>query len=351
MSRAGLARPRPTCPRARISCSAREHQRAGRADLDAVAAVDARRVGQRRRRARSEMWASKPRPATAIANVFCASVAARLDALVAEDALRVVAHVEVVVDLRRLRDRRRVGPKRSGSRRTRRCSASASGAVERSTDEPSSSSTSRRLVPDALACRCARPCRPRPAASTRARARASPRPRRRRRGTRSPASASRRSRASASRCRAAAGVEDRRALEHAHRPAVDRELDHALRARATARSREHLRDATTRGLDRVRRGLAEAADRRVAHHLRRARRAARSRRSTRAVRPPAASRQQRLLLPDGADAARHALAARLVAEERGDAQRAASTRSTRVVEDASRRPSRASRRRRARPRT
>ena len=54
------------------------------------------------------MWASNPRPATAIAKVFCQSVPQRLDALVAEDALRVVAHVELVVDLHRLGDRRGV---------------------------------------------------------------------------------------------------------------------------------------------------------------------------------------------------------------------------------------------------
>ena len=93
------------------------------------------------------MWASKPRPATVMANVFWRVDAARLDALVAEDALRVVAHVEVVVDLHRLRDRARVRRRSArAARRTRSMYASASGAVERSTDEPSSSSTSRRLV-------------------------------------------------------------------------------------------------------------------------------------------------------------------------------------------------------------
>ena len=59
-----------------------------------------------------EIRASKPRPATAIAKVFWASVAAGLDALVAEDAARVVADVEVVVDLDRLGDGLRDGARR-----------------------------------------------------------------------------------------------------------------------------------------------------------------------------------------------------------------------------------------------
>ena len=80
-----------------------EHQRAGRADADAVAAVDAGRVGERRgelgRDARVEA-APGHRDREGVLRVG----AAGLDALVAEDALRVVAHVEVVVDLDRLRD-------------------------------------------------------------------------------------------------------------------------------------------------------------------------------------------------------------------------------------------------------
>ena len=129
--------------------------------------------------------------------------AAGLDALVTEDALRVVAHVEVVVDLHRLRDGRRVWAEALGLRAVlARCSASASGAVERSTDEPSSSSTSRRLVRTRSRVGVHDHARPRPCASRRARACARPRPRRRRRGRRSPASACRRSRASACRCRA-----------------------------------------------------------------------------------------------------------------------------------------------------
>ena len=51
----------------------REHQRARRAHADAVAAVDARGFVQAATAYSVEMRASNPRPATAIANVFCAS--------------------------------------------------------------------------------------------------------------------------------------------------------------------------------------------------------------------------------------------------------------------------------------
>ena len=69
-----------------------------------------------------------------------------------------------------------------------------------------------------------------------------------------------------------AGVEDRRALEHADGLPVDLELDHARAAQerrhahVSAPFREDAEPAD-RGLDRARRGLAEAADRRVAHAL------------------------------------------------------------------------------------
>ncbi len=73
-------------------------------------------------------------------------LAARLDALVTEDALRVVAHVQVVVELRRLRDGCASGAEPLGVRVVALDVGEASGAVERSTDEPRSSITSRRLV-------------------------------------------------------------------------------------------------------------------------------------------------------------------------------------------------------------
>jgi hypothetical protein len=149
-----------------------EHQRAGRADADAVAAVDARRVGQRDvelgRDAGVEA-AAGDRDRERVLGVL----AARLDALVAEDALRVVADVEVVVDLDRLGDgggrRRRLGrvvvarararrARPAGGGRGRRAVAlgigvvaldvapvGTAGAVERSTDEPRNSSTILRL--------------------------------------------------------------------------------------------------------------------------------------------------------------------------------------------------------------
>ena len=82
-----------------------EHQRAGRADADAVAAVDARRFGQR-----DGLLGRDPRveaaPGDGDREGVLGLLAAGVDALVAEDALRVIADVEVVVDLRRLGDGR-----------------------------------------------------------------------------------------------------------------------------------------------------------------------------------------------------------------------------------------------------
>ena len=95
-----------------------EHQRAGRADADAVAAVDAGRLGQRH-----GLLGRDPGVEAAAGDGdrerVLGVLAARLDALVAEDALRVVADVELVVDLGRLarrspRPRRR--PARGGGR-------------------------------------------------------------------------------------------------------------------------------------------------------------------------------------------------------------------------------------------
>lgn len=53
-----------------------------------------------------ETCASNPRPAIAMTKLCC-HCSPHVDALVAEDALGVVAHVEVVVDLHRLGDGRR----------------------------------------------------------------------------------------------------------------------------------------------------------------------------------------------------------------------------------------------------
>src|SRR5206468_8398876 len=92
-------------PRARRAhvVLALEHEGAGRADADAVAAVDAGRVGQRH-----VGLGGDARVETAAGHGDRERVlgvdAARLHALVAEHALRVVAHVEIVVDLHRLRD-------------------------------------------------------------------------------------------------------------------------------------------------------------------------------------------------------------------------------------------------------
>ena len=102
-----------------------EHQRAGRADTDAVAAVDAGGVGQADvplgRDAGIEATAGD-----ADGEGVLGIDPAGLDALVAEDALGVVAHVELVVDLDRLGDggRRRcpraARARRPAARRARR---------------------------------------------------------------------------------------------------------------------------------------------------------------------------------------------------------------------------------------
>ena len=110
-------------PASRSSCSELEHQRAGRADRDAVAAVDARRVRQRvgvlGRDARVEAAAGD-----GDGEGVLPLVAAGVDALVTEDALGVVAHVEVVVDLDRLRARsRRSGRRAPRGGRCARCRA------------------------------------------------------------------------------------------------------------------------------------------------------------------------------------------------------------------------------------
>ena len=202
----------------------REHQRAGRAHRDAVAAVHAGRLGQRiGELGRDPCVESAPRDGDR--ERVLPLLAAGVDALVTEDALGVVAHVEVVVDLdRRVHrgGRLAVGllvvtrplAVAVGVRRRRRAVARRVRVVARRGNRRrrgSSRGRSRRPGTPSPSCgcggparsRCARPCRPRRGASTRAPGLARPRARRRRRGRRSPAAASRRSRASACRCPAA----------------------------------------------------------------------------------------------------------------------------------------------------
>ena len=186
-----------------------EHQRARRADADAVAAVDAGGLGQRRgelgRDARVEAAAGDGDRERVLR-----LDAAGLDALVAEDALRVVADVEVVVDLDGLGDRRgRPGADRRGGgpgmaasrcarggrrrgraearRDPRRSAPSSPGPrARRTTGRPRRPGTRGRACATGARARCrsGRSSSARPGASRRARARASPRPRRRRRGRR-----------------------------------------------------------------------------------------------------------------------------------------------------------------------
>ena len=106
------------------------------------------------------------------------------------------------------------------------------------------------------------------ARARRGRACARPRPRRRRRGRRSPASACRRSRASASRCRAA------RQASRIVEPSVTLTAWPSIVSSTSSGAAtgswscgEHS-EVHHRGCDGVRGGLAETADRRVAHHLR-----------------------------------------------------------------------------------
>src|SRR5712691_9118849 len=75
-----------------------EHQRAGRADADAVAAVDAGRVWKRCAELGRYVGVEPTAGDAQRERVLCVD-AARLDALVAEDAARVVAHIQLVVDL------------------------------------------------------------------------------------------------------------------------------------------------------------------------------------------------------------------------------------------------------------
>ena len=125
---------------------------------------------------------------------------------------------------------------------------------------------------------------------------------------------------------AAARVEQRRALGHPHRRAVDLHVDQAPRGFQEYRghrspppwSRVPMRPSLTADCTRRQRGLAEAADRRVPGDRadvgqQRELGRGRARRGRRRAQPG-----HQLLLADGADPAGHALAAGLVAEEPGD---------------------------------
>ena len=157
MSVCGLAGLVPRAGFAQVVLGA-EHQRAGRAHGDAVAAVHAGGLGQRVGVLGGDAGVEAA-PGHGDRERVLVLLAARLDALVAEDALGVVAHVEVVVDLGRLvhgggglrrraardgrcacgRARGRAAPA-GRSARGARCSAAgtpaAAGVIERSTDEP-----------------------------------------------------------------------------------------------------------------------------------------------------------------------------------------------------------------------
>ena len=91
-----------------------EHQRAGGANADAVAAIDASRIGQRNVKLRGNVGreaATRHGNGKSILRVY----AAGFHALVAENAFGVVADVKIVVDFYRLGDRGAgMRPKRSG---------------------------------------------------------------------------------------------------------------------------------------------------------------------------------------------------------------------------------------------
>ena len=96
-------------PACRMLYSLREHQRAGGADPDAVAAVHAGRVGQADVELGGDPGVEAPagdRDGEGVLGIL----AAGLHALVAQDAARVVADVAVVVVLDRLGDRLGRGP-------------------------------------------------------------------------------------------------------------------------------------------------------------------------------------------------------------------------------------------------
>ena len=108
--RVGLRLPRlvPGAGLAQLVLAA-EHQRPGRTDADAVAAIDARGIGQRDIGLGRDPGVEAPAGDRDREGVLGVG-AAGLDALVAEDAFRVVANVQVIIDLDRLGDGLRGGP-------------------------------------------------------------------------------------------------------------------------------------------------------------------------------------------------------------------------------------------------
>ena len=83
---------------------ATKHQGPGRADADAVTAINARRIGQRNIGFRRDPGVKTPAGDRDRKRVLGVG-AAGLDTLVAEDAFAVVANIQVVVNLHRLDDR------------------------------------------------------------------------------------------------------------------------------------------------------------------------------------------------------------------------------------------------------
>src|SRR5579859_2249371 len=92
--------PRPRAPHVVLAL---EHQGARRAHADAVPAVDTGRIRERRLELGRDVSVEAAARYAQRKRVLCVD-AASLHALVAEDAARVVAHVELVVDLDRLLD-------------------------------------------------------------------------------------------------------------------------------------------------------------------------------------------------------------------------------------------------------
>ena len=175
-----------------------EHQRARRADADAVPAVDARRVRERDVELGRDVRVESAAGDGDRERVLRVG-AARLDALVAEDATRVVAHVEIVVDLHRLGDVAVARPGRvvpgcacrgrgaaGGPKRPVRAVVGMYRSAARARGRPTIRAARESACGCAARdrCPCARPCRPRPCASTPGRAYARPRARRRKGGTR-----------------------------------------------------------------------------------------------------------------------------------------------------------------------
>ncbi len=97
-----LARLVPLAALAQVVLGGR-HQRAGRTDGDAVTAIDAGRVRQRRRELGRDVGVEPPAGDGDRERVLVL-LTTRVDALVAKDALGVITHVQLVVDLDGLGD-------------------------------------------------------------------------------------------------------------------------------------------------------------------------------------------------------------------------------------------------------